>query len=75
MSEFKRVGKFEKENELSRSDFVTEKLDIHGFKDWNERLEYQTKHPTFLVDERKIIQEHREKITQEHSQEMKMGRN
>ena len=67
--------KFEKENELSRSDFVTEKLDIHGFKDWNERLEYQTKHPNFLVDERKIIQEHREKIAQEHSQEMKNGRN
>ncbi len=66
--------KFEKENELSRSDFVTEKLDIHGFKDWNERLEYQTKHPNFLVDERKIIQEHREKIAQEHSQETQRSR-
>ena len=31
--------KFEKNNELTRSSFVVEKLDIHNFKDWNERLE------------------------------------
>lgn len=61
--------KFERNNNISRSDFVTEKLDIHNFKDWNERLEYQTKHPNFLVEEKAIIQEHRDKISKEHSQE------
>ncbi|MBR1432716.1 DUF3991 and TOPRIM domain-containing protein [Ruminococcus sp.] len=61
--------KFENANNLSRSDFVTEKLDLHGFKDWNERLVYQTEHPNFLVEEQKIVQEHREKISEEHKQE------
>ena len=62
--------KFERENGLTRSDFVTDKLDIHEFKDWNQRLEYQTKHPDFLENEPKIIQELHEKLTQEHTHEM-----
>ena len=61
--------KFENANNLSRSDFVTEKLDLHVFKDWNERLVYQTEHPNFLVEEQKIVQEHRKKISEEHKQE------
>lgn len=67
--------RFEKDNELSRSDFVTEKLDIHDFKDWNQRLEYQTKHPEFLENEPQIIQEYRDKLSKEHTQDMiKKGR-
>lgn len=66
--------KFERINGLTRSDFVTEKLDIHDFKDWNERLEYQTKHPEFLEDEKMIIQERREKLTEEHKQEAMRSR-
>ena len=62
--------KFERENNLTRSDFVTDKLDIHEFKDWNQRLEFQTKHPDFLENEPKIIQELHEKLTQAHTQEM-----
>ena len=62
--------KFERENNLTRSDFVTDKLDIHEFKDWNQRLEFQTKHPDFLENEPRIIQELHEKLTQEHTQKM-----
>ena len=54
--------KFEEENGLIRSDFVQDKLDIHEFKDWNERLEFQTKHPDFLSKEIDIIKEKREKL-------------
>ena len=54
--------KFEEENGLIRSDFVQNKLDIHEFKDWNERLEFQTKHPDFLSKEIDIIKEKREKL-------------
>ncbi len=56
--------KFEKENGLARSNSVIEKLDIHGFKDWNERLVHQTKHPEFLEIEPQLIKEHREKISE-----------
>ena len=66
--------KFEKENDISRSSFVTEKLDIHNFKDWNERLEYQNKHPNFLSEEQSIINEHHKKISEEHSQEKTRSR-
>ena len=62
--------RFERNNELTRSGFVVEKLDIHNFKDWNERLEYQTKHPDFLSEEQNIISEYHKKITEEHSQEL-----
>lgn len=58
--------KFERNNELTRSDSVKDKLDIHNFKDWNERLEYQTKHPEFLSEEAKIISEIKEKISKEN---------
>lgn len=61
--------RFERNNELTRSGFVVEKLDIHNFKDWNERLEYQTKHPDFLSEEQNIISEYHKKITEEHTQE------
>ncbi len=63
--------KFEKENNISRSSFVTEKLDIHDFKDWNERLEYQSKHPNFLTEEQSIINDYHKKISEEHTKEMK----
>ena len=66
--------KFERENDISRSGFVTEKLDIHDFKDWNERLEYQNKHPNFLSEEQSIINEHHKKISEEHSQEKTRSR-
>ena len=62
--------RFEKNNELTRSGFVVEKLDIHNFKDWNERLEYQTKHPNFLSEEQNIINEYHNKINEEHTQKM-----
>ncbi|SFX43344.1 DUF3991 and TOPRIM domain-containing protein [Ruminococcus sp. XPD3002] len=61
--------KFEKNNELTRSSFVVEKLDIHNFKDWNERLEYQSKHPDFLTEEQRVISDFRQKISDEHKQE------
>lgn len=66
--------KFERENDISRSSFVTEKLDIHDFKDWNERLEYQNKHPNFLTDEQSIINDYHKKISEEHTKEMKQER-
>lgn len=59
--------KFESQNELTRSDSVKDKLDIHNFKDWNERLEYQTKHPDFLSEEPKIISEIKERISRENT--------
>ena len=61
--------KFERNNNISRSGFVVEKLDIHDFKDWNERLEYQSKHPNFLAEEQSIINEYHKKISEEHTQE------
>ena len=65
--------KFERLNELTRSDSVKDKLDIHNFKDWNERLEYQTKHPDFLAEEPKIISEIKEKISKENSNYNSLG--
>lgn len=65
--------KFERLNELTRSDSVKDKLDIHNFKDWNERLEYQTKHPEFLAEEPKIISEIKEKISKENSNFNSLG--
>ena len=65
--------KFERLNELTRSDSVKDKLDIHNFKDWNERLEYQTKHPEFLAEEPKIISEIKEKISKENSNYNSLG--
>lgn len=65
--------KFERLNELTRSDSVKDKLDIHNFKDWNERLEYQTKHPEFLAEEPKIINEIKEKISKENSNNNSLG--
>lgn len=59
--------KFEEQNNLTRSDSVKNKLDIHGFKDWNERLKYQTKHPDFLEKEQQIIDELKESLTEEHT--------
>lgn len=63
--------KFERNNNISRSGFVVEKLDIHDFKDWNERLEYQSKHPNFLTEEQNIINDYHKKISEEHTKEMK----
>ncbi len=59
--------KFESLNNLSRSESVKNKLDIHGFKDWNERLVYQTQHPDFIANEQQIINELRGKLTEEHT--------
>ncbi len=64
--------RFEKNNELTRSGFVVEKLDIHNFKDWNERLEYQTKHPNFLSEEQNIINEFHKRISEAHTQEQSL---
>lgn len=61
--------KFEEENNLVRSDFVHDRLDVHEFKDWNERLEFQTKHPDFLSKEKEIIQEKREKLLNDNNDE------
>ncbi len=66
--------KFEKENNISRSSFVTEKLDLHNFKDWNERLDYQTKHPNFLIEEQRIINDYHQKISEENTREMVRSR-
>ena len=62
--------KFERINELPRSESVKDKLDIHNFKDWNERLVYQTEHPNFLSEESKIISEIKEKISKENTNNM-----
>lgn len=51
--------KYEEQNGLERSQWVKEKLDIHGFKDWNERLVHQTDDPSFIDREPKIIEEFR----------------
>ena len=66
--------KFEEQNGLERSQWVKEKLDIHGFKDWNERLVHQNDDPSFLINEPEIIKEFRA-FAEEHGNDLEEGTN